>query len=268
VAFALVLLLAVAGVTCSSPSPETHSGEAVLHMKVNPPDSPKRPAGETKENKEKKSSGDSQDDYLGDCFGDCISDCTSDCIDENCHCSGGGKGPQELGRAKIPPIRAGLYQGAAGLEANLNGRLEVKLRLQGVIQVFDRAEGEPLRIHLITNEIALDAADVHVKGKGELDLEVRDGLHLAVVRSDLPAELLGHLKSLEPLLGDLLRVEASSPSIPTLRDEILSQLKNPDLRVEGLANLAIAGQDRTYRATALAEKTDTGDVRIRWTVTR
>jgi hypothetical protein len=241
----------------------------VLHPKAAPQESPKH---DPKSGPEKTASKNSDDDYLGDavgdCIGDCFSDCMGDCIDENCQCSGGGgKGTQTLGPAKIPPIHPGLYQGAAGLEANLNGRMEIKFRLQGVIQVLDRVEGEPLKIHLIANEVALDAGDVHVKGKGEMDLVAQDGFHLAVVRSDLPGELLGNLRALEPLLGDLLRFETPTGSIPALREEILAQLKNPDLRVDGLANLAIAGQDRTYRATAQAEKTESGDIRIRWSVT-
>lgn len=265
-----LLLLAAAGVTCSAPAarPQPMAGEFVVRRRGC--DHEEREEARRHAREETKEVA---DDCITDCIGDCISDCVDDCIEENCSCSGEGDptspAPAPVRVVKTSALRPGLYEGALGLEATVNGRLTIKLRAQGVLQVLERTADQAVEVRMIVNDMALEAGGSRLKGKGSVDLAIREGRGLTVLRSDLPPELLARLRALEPLLGDLLRFEISTPPEEAFRDDLLRELRHPELRVEGLGNLALAaGRDLPLRATAEVVRSDEGDLRVRWTLNR
>ncbi|HLY76026.1 MAG TPA: prolipoprotein diacylglyceryl transferase family protein, partial [Planctomycetota bacterium] len=166
--------LSLGGISCGShPNHEPHTAAGVYEYRK-----PTAVSGVQKPSEGKKEDRDS-DDCFSDCVGDCTDDCIDDCTEAMCEhaCSGGAPSDDESSQpalnSALGAVRPGQkYKGSLSIEAVVNKRLDVVLKLEGRFTAGKAyPDGKrPVRFRL--RKVDLAVGDARWQGSGDVELEV------------------------------------------------------------------------------------------------
>jgi len=264
--------LSLMAISCGShqnSEPHTTSG---VHQYRNPD------AGGKKSPDPKQGDKKSEDDWFGDCIGECTGDCIEACTDAMCEqaCSGGsGSDGANSGDPAQPPLYSALgmirpgqkYQGSIGIEAIVNQRLSVLLKVDGRLSAWRTLPDGTRPVRLRLKKVSLVVGDARWQGSGEVDVEVGPKGDVKMTRSTLPADLMSALAALQKLTGNLLWGATSEQPLEDLGKVVQEELSVPNPKAEMSMVTTIDGREKWMLGEANVVKEPDGSYRLFWRIT-
>jgi len=264
--------LSLMAISCGSHQnhePHTTSG---VHQYRNPD------AGARKTPDPKKDDKNSDDDWFVDCIDECTGDCIDACTEAMCEdaCSDGPdaseSGSADPGAAPLYSVLGSIhagqkYQGSIGVEAIVNQKLSVLLKVEGRLTAWKTLSDGTRPVRLRLRKASLVVGDARWQGSGDVDVEVGPTGDVKITRSTLPADLMSALAALEKLTGNLLWGATTDQPLDDLSKVVQEELSVPEPKAGLSMVTTIEGHEKWMLGEANVVKDPDGSYRLFWRVT-
>lgn len=215
---------------------------------------------------------DCMDNCISECIDECVEECMEECSESLCDSVCGPEADVEDAPELGTPVTTivgtlqpgNKYKGSIGIEAVVNRRLQVLLKLDGTLTAGKAAPQGARSVKLKLRKIDLRIGDARWQGSGEVDLLVGPDSEVHVVKHTLPADLMSALAALNDLSGTLLRGVTSEEPLSDLAKVVKEELSGPEVKAELSLVTTFEGQERWVLGDARVLEDPPGTFKLIW----